>query len=465
MTIYRWLVPPMVVTALVGFYVGPEKRWPFTDSVAISSAAIAEKYRADADRLIDAALTDNTAYQRIGYIADVFGPRFSGTPSLEASIDWIMDQMRRDGFDVVRGEPVMVPHWVRGDESAELVAPRRQKLNMLGLGSSIGTPPGGVTAPLIVVSSFDELTRRSAEARGKIVLFDVPFTTYRETQPYRTQGAVAAARVGAIAMLVRSVASASMQSPHTGNMRYDSTVVRIPAAAVSVEDALMLHRLVDRGEKPVVTLRMGAQILPDVQSRNIVAQINGSEKPEEIVVLGGHIDSWDVGRGAMDDAGGAVAAWEAVRLIKKLGLKPRRTIRVVLWTNEENGARGAAAYRDAHSSELSRHVLAIESDNGTFAPVGFRVTGSEFVLSAGQGVGSLLTRINAGTVERERDGPETDIAPLVEKGVPGMGLTVDRTKYFWYHHSAADTFDKLDSRAVASCVAAMAVMAYVMADR
>jgi carboxypeptidase Q len=248
-------------------------------------------------------------------------------------------------------------------------------------------------------------------------------------------------------------------------MRYDSTGVRIPAAAVSVEDALMLHRLVDRGEKPVVTLRMGAQILPDVQSRNIVAQINGSEKHEEIVVLGGHIDSWDVGRGAMDDAGGAVAAWEAVRLIKKLGLKPRRTIRVVLWTNEENGARGAAAYRDAHSSELSRHVLAIESDNGTFAPVGFRVTGSEFVLSAGQGVGSLLTRINAGTVERERDGPETDIAPLVEKGVPGMGLTVDRTKYFWYHHSAADTFDKLDSREVASCVAAMAVLAYVMADR
>ncbi|HUQ21038.1 MAG TPA: M20/M25/M40 family metallo-hydrolase [Gemmatimonadaceae bacterium] len=464
MSLYRWVVPPVVVTAVVGFIFTPDNRHA-SDSLTASSATITETYRVDADRLIDAALTDGTAYQRIGYIADVFGPRFSGTQSLEASIDWVMSEMRRDGFDIVKSEPVMVPHWVRGKESAELVEPRRQPLNMIGLGSSIGTPAEGVTAPVLVVSSFDELTRRSAEAKGKIVLFNVPFAGYRETVPYRIQGAVAAARAGAVAMLVRSVASASMQSPHTGNMRYDSTVTRIPAAAVSVEDALLLRRLVDRGERPVVTLRMGAQILPDVMSRNIIAQINGNEKPDEIVLLGGHIDSWDVGRGAMDDAGGAVAAWEAVRLIKKLGLHPKRTIRVVLWTNEENGARGAAAYRDAHAAELSKHVLAIESDNGTFAPLGFRVTGSEFVLNAGQGVGTLLARINAGTVEREREGPETDIAPLVEKGVPGMGLTVDRTKYFWYHHSAADTFDKLDAREVASCIGAMAVMAYVFGDR
>jgi carboxypeptidase Q len=449
MTLQRWIGAPLVVTA---FLWGARSDGPI------------DRYRAQADRLIDAALADSTAYKRVGYIVDNFGPRFSGTPALEASIDWIIDEMRKDGLDNVRGEPVMIPHWVRGDESAELVAPRRQSLHMLGLGSSVGTPADGITAPLIVVSSFDELMQRSADARGHIVLFDVPFTSYRETVRYRIQGAVAAARVGAVAMLVRSIASASMQSPHTGNMRYDTTVARIPAAAISVEDAMMLHRLVNRGEHPVIRLRMQAHTLPDVQSRNIVAEIKGREKPGEIVVLGGHIDSWDVGRGAMDDAGGAVAAWEAVRLIKKLGLKPRRTIRVVMWTNEENGARGAAQYRDTHAAELGSHVLAIESDNGTFAPSGFRVTGSDSTLAVAQTIGVLLSRINAGKIEKETEGPETDIAPVVERGVPGMGLTVERTKYFWYHHSAADTFDKLDAREVSLCVAALAVMAYVVAD-
>jgi carboxypeptidase Q len=430
----------------------------------VQTSPLADEYRAAANRLIDAALTDSTAYQRVGMVVDQFGARFSGTPQLEAAIDWILARMREDGLENVRGEPVMVPRWVRGEESLELVSPRRLKLRMLGLGGSVGTPASGITARVLVVSSFDELTRRAAEARGRIVLYDVPFTEYRETVRYRVQGASQAARVGAVASLVRSIASGSMQSPHTGNMRYDSAFTRIPTAAVSVEDAMMLHRMQDRGERVTVTLRMRASMRPDAPSRNVVAELRGSERPDEIVVLGGHIDSWDVGQGAMDDAGGSIAAWEAVRLMKRLGLRPRRTVRVVLWTNEENGGRGAAAYRDAHMSELTKHVMAMESDNGTFSPTGFRVSGSDATVAVAQSIGPLLARIGAGLIERETEGPEADIAPLVALGVPGMGLKVDRTRYFWYHHTEADTFDKLDAGEVARCVAAMAVMAYVVAD-
>lgn len=227
---------------------------------------------------------------------------------------------------------------------------------------------------MLVVNSFDELTRRAAEAKGKIVLFDVPFTGYGQTVRYRSRGAIEASRVGAVAALVRSVSSGSMQNPHTGAMGYDSAIAKIPAAALSVEDAAMLHRMANRGEKIVVNLRMSARLFPDVQSRNVVAEIVGSEKPDEIVVLGGHIDSWDAGQGAMDDAGGSVAAWEAVSLMKRLGLRPKRTVRVVLWTNEENGLRGGSAYRDAHRDEVAKHVMAMESDNGVFRPLGVGIT-------------------------------------------------------------------------------------------
>ena len=428
------------------------------------TSALADQYRSDATRLIDAALADNTAYLRIGEVADRFGSRLSGSPQLEAAIDWIVAKMREDGLENVHTQAVMVPHWVRGEESLELVTPRRLKLRMLGLGGSVGTPASGITAPVLVVSSFDELTRRANEARGRIVLYDAPFTTYGETVRYRGAGASAAARVGAVASLVRSIASNSMQSPHTGAMRYDTTVARIPSAAVSVEDATMLHRMQDRGERVTVTLRMAAATLPDAPSRNVIAELHGRERPDEVVVIGGHIDSWDVGQGAMDDAGGAFVAWEAVRLMKQLGLRPRRTVRIVHWTNEENGGRGSAAYRDANLGELAKHILAIESDNGTFSPIGFRVSGSAATVAVAQGIGPLLTRIGAGLIEAERNGPEADIAPLVRLGVPGMGLTVDGTRYFWYHHSEADTFDKLDAAEVARCVAAMAVMAYVVAE-
>jgi carboxypeptidase Q len=427
-----------------------------------SPTPIADRYRANATRLIAAALADSAAYARLARLTDTFGHRLSGSASLESAIDWILAEMKRDGLENVRGEKAMVPHWVRGEESAMLVSPRPYRLHMLGLGRSVGTPAGGITAPVLVVGSFDEFTRRQAEAKGKIVLFDAPFVSYGETVRYRGAAASTAARGGAVAALIRSVASNSIQSPHTGAMFYDTTVARIPAAALSVEDAMMLHRMSDRGDKIVVTLKMGAKTLPDVPSRNAVAEVVGSEKPDEVVVLGGHIDSWDVGQGAMDDGGGSVAAWEAVRLIKQLGLKPRRTVRVVLWTNEENGSRGALAYRDTHAQELGKHVLAMESDFGVFKPLGYLVTGPDSAVAIARDIASLLSSIGAATAEP--GGPEADVGPLTERGVPAASPIVDGTRYFWYHHSEGDTIDKLNPREMAECVALLAVMAYIVAD-
>jgi carboxypeptidase Q len=432
---------------------------------SVSSSAFAQNYSDIADRLIAASTQDSFAYNRLAELTDRFGNRLSGSESLERAIDWIIAQMKSDKLDNVRGEPVMVPHWVRGAESIELVAPRSAKISMLGLGGSIGTPPEGITGEVLVVGSYDELTQRAAEAKGKIVLFDVPFTNYGQTVQYRSGGAIAAARVGAIASMIRSVSSYSMRNPHTGTMNYDTTntVPRIPHASISVEDAMMLHRMQNRGEKIVVRIKMSAQTLPDAQSRNVIGEIRGREKPDEVVVMGGHIDSWDVGTGAMDDAGGVVVAWEAIRLMKKLGLQPRRTIRVVGWTNEENGLRGGRAYRDAHVNEVAKHVLAIESDGGVFKPVGFGFSGNDSALAIlQQRVAPLLDKIGAGRITKGGGG--ADIGPITQLGVPSLGLNVAGEKYFWYHHSDADTVDKLDPREVALCVATMAIMAYVVAD-
>ena len=430
--------------------------------LAAQQPSIESRYRADADRIIDEALKDSTAWKRLAELTDTFGHRLSGSRALEDAIDWMLAELKRDGFENVRGEPVSVPHWVRGQESLELVSPRRAALPILGLGGSVGTPAKGITAPVMVVSSFDELTSRAAEAKGKIVLFDVPFTTYGATVRYRGSGASAAARVGAVAALVRSVTPQSLRTPHTGALRYDTTVKRIPSAAVTVEDAMMLRRMIERGDRVTVTLKMGAKTLPNARSRNVVAELRGSEKPEEIVVLGGHIDSWDVGQGAMDDGGGVVAAWEAVRIIRALGLRPKRTIRVVAWTNEENGLAGGNGYRDAHRAEVEKHVLAIESDNGVFKPRGVGFTGSDSARAIVRQVARLLERIEAGGVAASGGG--ADIGPITSLGVPAMSPDVDGTRYFWYHHTDADTMDKLDPREVALCVATMAVMAYVVAD-
>ncbi|MCH7563094.1 MAG: M20/M25/M40 family metallo-hydrolase [Gemmatimonadetes bacterium] len=429
---------------------------------ASAQTDIERAYRGDADRLIEAALADSAAYDRLAELVDRFGHRHSGSASLELAIDWILDQMEADGLENVHGEPVLVPHWVRGQESIHMLQPRRKELPMLGLGGSVGTPPGGIRSEVMVVGSFAELEARADEAPGRIVLFNVPFTSYGETVRYRGDGAVAAARVGAVASIIRSVTNYSQQTPHTGAMGYAEGVTRIPHAAITVEDAEMIQRMVDRGERVELLIEMEAKTLPDVMSRNVVAEIVGREKPEEVVVLGGHIDSWDVGQGAMDDAGGSVAAWEAVRLMKELGMRPRRTVRVVLWTNEENGLAGGNAYREAHLDEVGDHVLGIESDSGVFRPLGFGFTGSDDAFEIMQRIGRLLDRIDAGRISRGGGG--ADIRPLQRDGVPVMGLQVDGARYFWYHHTHADTIDKLDPREVGLSVAAMAVIAYVVAD-
>lgn len=412
--------------------------------------------------LIDAVMRSDFAYQRLARLCDTFGPRFCGTTNMEAALDWILAQMKKDGLENVHGEEVMVPHWVRGAESAELLAPRARRLPMLGLGGSIATPPEGITAEVLVVKSFADLTERASEASNKIVLFNVPFTSYGETVAIRTRGAVEAARVGAVASLIRSVTPFSMQSPHTGSMSYNVAVRKIPHAAITVEDAAMMQRMQDRGEKIVVRLNMSAATLPDVPSSNIVAEITGREKPEEIVLVSGHIDSWDVGQGAMDDGGGAISAWEAVRIMHELGLRPRRTVRVVLWTNEENGLAGARGYERLHQGEMARHVLAIESDRGTFQPEGFSFVGSDEARKIIQTLAEPLGQIGAAKIFNA--GSEADVGFLQRDNVPTMALVDDETKYFWYHHSDGDTMDKLDPHELSACAAAMAAMAWQVAD-
>jgi carboxypeptidase Q len=420
-------------------------------------------YRDAASRIIGEAVSTRAAWDRLAYLTDTFGHRLSGSVQLEQAIAWILEEMRRDGLEHVRGEKVMVPHWVRGEERAEIVLPKPHRMVMLGLGGSVGTPPEGIEADALLVRSFDDLDRRAAEAHGRIVVFNVPFTTYGDTVQYRAAGPSRAAKLGAAAMLVRSVGPPGLRTPHTGGLRYTEDAPRIPAAAITTEDADRLQRLVDRGERVRLRLTMGATTLPDAESANVIAELRGRERPEEIVVIGGHIDSWDVGTGATDDAGGSVASWEAARILLKLGLRPRRTIRVVLWTNEENGLRGGLAYRDQHRAELRDHVLMLESDSGVFRPLGFGFTGSEQARATVAEIASLLAGIGASRIGPSGGG--ADIGPSVqEAGIPSMSLDVDGSKYFLVHHTPADTIDRIDPLDLSFAVASIAVMAYVVAD-
>lgn len=426
------------------------------------SVEIVRKYAGVAKRILEEASADSSGYFRLAELCDRFGPRLSGSSNLFDASRWILEQMHRDGFANVHAEEVMVPHWVRGEESLHMQAPYAKSLSMLGLGGSVSTPPEGIVAEAFVVNSFNELAKRSAEAKGKIVVFDVPYTTYGETVTYRWRGAIDAARAGAVASLVRSVTPLSLNTSHTGSMGYFDSLPKIPHAAITPEDASAMHRLQERGTPVRLHLRMQARTLPDTLSHNLLAEIPGTEFPEEVVVFGGHIDSWDVGQGAHDDAGGCVAAWEALRILSRLGLHARRTIRVVLWTNEENGARGGKAYAEAHAKEVDKHILAIEADAGIFKPRGFGFTGSDAASGVARAIGALLAPIGADTVWRGGGG--VDISPLTRLGVPSAGLNVEGSRYFWYHHSPADTVDKIDPRDFSECAAALAVFAYVAAD-
>jgi carboxypeptidase Q len=334
---------------------------------------------------------------------------------------------------------------------------------MLGLGDSVGTGGDAIQAEVLVVHTFDELDAKAAQARGRIVLFNVPFTNYGETVRFRSGGPSRAARHGAVAVLVRAVGPAGLRTPHTGALQYATDVKKIPAAAISAEDADRLQRMADRGSKPIVRLKMEARFEADAESANVVGEIRGRERPDEVVVVSGHLDSWDVGAGASDDGGGCVVTWEALRIMKKLNLRPRRTVRVVLWTNEENGGRGGLAYRDQHRAELDKHVMMLESDGGVFRPLGFGFTGNDTGRETVKAIATLLTGIAADQISLGGGG--ADIAPSMQEAhVPGMSLEVDGTKYFLIHHTPADTIDKIDPVEMAKCAAAVAVMAYVVAD-
>tara|TARA_X000001036_G_scaffold410105_1_gene421692 strand:- start:363 stop:1733 length:1371 start_codon:yes stop_codon:yes gene_type:complete len=423
---------------------------------------IASSFKENGNKIIERSISDSSGFKRLAELCDTFGPRFSGSKNLEKALVWIVEEMQKDGLENVRAEEVMVPKWVRGAEFAQMISPWGKNLAMLGLGGSIGTGQDGITADVMIVNNFDELTNRSNEANGKIVLYNVPFESYGKTVQYRVRGAIEAAKYGAVASLVRSVGPFSMNTPHTGNSSYEKGIKKIPHAAITLEDAAMIGRIIANGQKVKINLNMEARTDPDVISHNVIGEIIGSDFPEQIIVMGGHIDSWDVGQGAMDDGGGCVAAWQALKVLKELNIRPKRTIRVVLWTNEENGLRGGNAYRDKYINELNNHILAIESDAGVFKPTGFGFTGPEESLKVLQDIGTLLKPIGSGIITKGGGG--ADIGPIMREGVPGMGLSVKDEKYFWYHHTSADTWDKLDRSEFNQCVASMAVMAYVVAD-
>jgi carboxypeptidase Q len=445
---------PALLTALLVFS-------RFT-TIGAEAIVLPAKYPGIASEIIKAARSSDFAFRRLAELCDTFGPRFSGTPELERAIDWTLAELKKDGFSNVHGEEVLVPHWVRGRESAQLLKPRARSLPMLGLGGSIGTPEEGITAPVLVVDNFADLHVKANQAHGKIVLFNTPFTDYRETVMIRVNGAIEAAKAGAVASLIRSVGPFSMQTPHTGGMSYEEQTKKIPHAAITLEDSQMLKRMQDRGQVPTICLKMEAKTLPDAISRNVIAELPGSERPNEIVIVSGHIDSWDVGTGAMDDGGGCLAAWEAVRLLIQQDLKPRRTIRLVLWTNEENGLRGAKTYAKEHEAELKDHVIGIESDAGAFQPTGFGFTGSEKAMPYLEAIGTFLNPISKPKMAWGCRG--ADVMQLLPGGVPAMHLEVSRERYFWFHHTDADTIDKLSAKELQDCIAYMATMAYVLAD-
>lgn len=426
------------------------------------SPAWIDPYREPAARLVDKALSSRFAWQRLALLGDTFGHRLSGSKPLEDAIQWAVQEMKKDGLENVHLEPVKVPHWVRGHESVEITSPRPMPLVMLGLGNSVGTRPEGVEAEVLVVRTFDELDSAADRVKGRIVLYNAPFTNYPDTVQYRSAGPSRAAALGAVAALVRSVGPPGQRLPHTGALRYADNVPRIPAAAITTEDAEHLQRMQDRGTRVRLRLRMEAKFLPDADSFNVVGELRGREQPDEVVVVGGHIDSWDVGTGSMDDGGGCIVTWEALRLMKELNLRPRRTVRVVLWTNEENGTRGALAYRDRYADQLANHVLMLEADAGIFRPAGFGFTGSDAARAKVADIATLLRGIQADRIGASGDG--ADIGPSVQAaGIPAMSLEVDGD-VFLIHHTRADTVDRIDPMDMSRAAAAIAVMAYVIAE-
>ncbi len=444
-----------------------------TAAFAEPAPAPAETHAALAARIMDAALHDDGAMRKLSELAGHIGHRLSGSPELDLAIAWAQKTLAADGHENVHVEKVMVPHWVRGDEHGEIVAPSRSPLHLLALGGSSSTPPGGLTAPVVVVTDYTQLEALGeAGVRGKIVFYNrvmpadgSPGARYEETVEYRGHGPARAANLGAVAALGRAVTAHDLGGPPTGETDFLPEDRPIPAAAITLADADLLAHLAATG--PVsVHLVLGAHLLPDAPSANVIAELRGREHPDEIVLIGAHLDSWDVGQGAEDDGGGCAMVMEALTVLRRLGLRPRRTIRVVLFTNEENGLAGAKAYVAAHAAELSRHVAAIESDSGPFRPVGWNVEVGDAVrpavLARLTGIAALLGPIGATGVKADEAG--ADVEEMLDAKVPLLELDVDGSTYFDVHHTAADTLDRIDPKMLARDVAAVAVMAYMLAD-
>lgn len=427
------------------------------------------------ERLIDHILANSRAYEHLSHLTDEIGPRLSGSANAEKAVRWTTGQFRSWGIDV-RNEPVMVPHWVRGDERGRLVS-HDQPLVLTALGGSVATPAKGITADVVEVTSYEDLEKLGrAKIAGKIVYYHASFDmalvesgrafeAYGKAVQFRGLGASRAAEYGAVAAVIRSVATASLRSPHTGSLRYDEKVPKIPAAALSTEDGDLVHRLLGRGDRVRMHLTLTPRTLPDAASANVIAEIKGSERPEEIVLIGGHLDSWDLGTGAIDNGSGCAMIMEAMRVMHELGLKPKRTIRAVLFMNEENGLRGGRKYFEnaAKREELHRHVAAIESDAGAAPPVGFITTWEGKSLEEIERRAKPLSRIAPIRFTSSKH-TGADTSPLVDSGVPGFGLVPDPRHYFDYHHSAADTLDKIDPKALTQNTAALAGLAWVLAN-
>jgi carboxypeptidase Q len=463
----------------------------FVSSMAVigallgSSVALADQTVTDAEtlaslaRIREAGMKDDWAYRRLADLCDKVGPRLSGSRQAEAAVEQIAAALHSSGFSVVL-QPVKVPHWVRGEEQAEIIdypgrpAGVTQQLHLTTLGGSIATPAQGISAQVLVVHSFDELSEHEAQARGRIVLFDVPFdetlavnghagAAYGQGVVYRVAGASAAARVGAVAALVRTVGGANYRLPHTGAMNYDPKAPKIPTAALSAEDAMWVARLAAEG-RVSLRLRLSPQTLPDADSHNVLADWPGRDRPEEIVIVSGHLDSWDLAQGAIDDGAGVVSAMGAVQLLKSLNLHARRTIRFIGWMNEENGTAGGKTYFDLTRAARAQHVAAIESDSGSGRPLGVAAHLVPEAMPRLKPLMLALAPLGAGVLEHRDGGTGSDVDFLDEGGVPTLAPLVDTRTYFDYHHSAADTLDKVDPDNIRRQVAVLAMMAYFLAD-
>ena len=447
----------------------------------ISVSALAASSGNDAatlQKIRTAAIGSDYAYQRLADMSDLIGPRLSGSPGAAAAVTQVADAMRQLGARVTL-EPVKVPHWVRGLETAELVeyAGRpeglSQRVVLTALGGSGATAATGLTAEIIVVHNFDELQARAAEAKGRIVLFDVPFDqamadrglagpAYGEGAQYRYAGPKAAAKLGAVAALVRSVGGANFRMAHTGATGLDQAN-RIPAAAVTVEDAMLISRLAARGAVSM-HLTLTPQNLPDTDSFNVIADWPGSDKNDEIVIVSGHLDSWDLGTGAIDDGAGVVGAMGVIETLQRLNLKPRRTIRMIAWMNEENGGRGARTYLKNQQSRLGKHIAAIESDSGAGRPFGLLASIPAKSVDLFTPLMAALQPIGAGVFKRADALDTGDLSGLEEAGVPSFEPLVDTHDYFHYHHTSADTLDKVVPENLRRQVAVLTTTAWFLAN-